>query len=120
MSQAIQCDRRAVVELAKGVFVQTSIPSTHHSALRSGFAGYPANPRWSVTKFRAWRAGQQWRRALDSQQMVVREADSLLVPTAEAQATSTATTTTPDSKPRRPTWRNWLRQKLPMCQTAEI
>lgn len=50
-----------IVELSEGVEVCTNIKSTYLPALRSGFAGYPLNPRWSASKIIAWKIGQQWR-----------------------------------------------------------
>lgn len=60
-----------VVELAEGIYVETAIPRESHPALRSGFAGYPSNPRWNVRKHQAWKQGKQWRHALDKGVMVV-------------------------------------------------
>lgn len=68
-----------LVDLAENVLVHTIIPQDSHAALRSGFAGYPANPRWNVTKFRAWKTGRQWREALAQGKMIVRSTDSVLV-----------------------------------------
>ncbi|MEO0407261.1 MAG: hypothetical protein AAF289_07925 [Cyanobacteria bacterium P01_A01_bin.135] len=53
-----------LVELDENTLVNTALPASHHAALRAGFAGYTANPRWSATKFRAWQVGRQWRQAL--------------------------------------------------------
>lgn len=69
-----------MVELTEKVFVSTPIACTNHPALRSGFAGYPANPRWNAAKYQAWRIGRQWREALASGKMVIRSSDSMLVP----------------------------------------
>jgi hypothetical protein len=69
-----------VVELTHGVLARTTIPSAHHSALRSGFAGHPANPRWNAAKVIAWKTGRQWRTALAQGEMVVRSTDSMLIP----------------------------------------
>lgn len=60
-----------VVELADDVYIETTIPRESHAALRSGFAGYPSNPRWTVRKFQAWKQGKQWRRAMNEGVMVV-------------------------------------------------
>ncbi len=68
-----------VVDLTENVLVNTPIPSANHAALRSGFAGYPANPRWNAAKYSAWKTGRQLREALASGQMVVRSTDSMLV-----------------------------------------
>ncbi len=73
-----------IVELTQGILVRTPIPQAAHSALRSGFAGYPTNPRWNAAKFRAWKTGRCWRNALDRGELIVRSVDSMLVPTAEA------------------------------------
>jgi len=73
-----------VVDLSKEIAAQTHIPQAYYPALRSGFAGYPPNPRWNGAKFRAWRIGRQWREGLDNGNLVVRESDSLLVRASEA------------------------------------
>jgi hypothetical protein len=73
----------AVVELNEQVSVRTAIPQENHPALRSGFAGYPLNPRWNVAKYRAWKVGKQLRDDWERGVMVVRTGDCLLVPTAE-------------------------------------
>jgi hypothetical protein len=72
-----------VVDLTEKVSVSTTISKENHAALRSGFVGCPANPRWSTTKFCAWRTGRQWRTALAQGTMVVRADDSMLVPATE-------------------------------------
>ncbi len=74
-----------LVDLADGVLVNTRISSDKHPALRSGFAGYPSNPRWNVSKFHAWKVGRQWRDALAKGEMVVRTTDSMLVSVAEVE-----------------------------------
>ena len=83
MSQAPKPDNAMVVELAEGVSVRTLILAMNHPALRSGFAGFPANPRWNATKFRAWKTGREWKAALSSGEMVVRSTDSMLVSASE-------------------------------------
>lgn len=67
------------------VLVRTELKDAYIPALRSGFAGYPVNPRWSGVKFYAWKKGRQWRQALLSGEMVIRSADSMLVPFSEAE-----------------------------------
>ncbi|BAW97584.1 hypothetical protein NIES970_25380 [[Synechococcus] sp. NIES-970] len=62
---------RRFLELADGIYIETAIPRENHPALRSGFAGYPSNPRWNIRKHQAWRQGKQWRQALDEGRMVV-------------------------------------------------
>lgn len=74
-----------VVDLAEGIYVRTPIPSENHPALRSGFAGYPLNPRWNSTKYRAWKTGRQWRTLLAKDEIVIRPSDSMLVPRASLQ-----------------------------------
>ncbi|MBE9147381.1 hypothetical protein [Coleofasciculus sp. LEGE 07092] len=74
-----------MLDLTENVWVNTLIPSANHAALRSGFAGYPINPRWNAAKFKAWKTGRQWREALDRGEMVVRSTDSMLVPTAKQE-----------------------------------
>lgn len=68
-----------VVDLTEKVLVSTPIPSAHHAALRSGFAGYPVNPRWNAAKYKAWKTGREWREALARGEMIVRATDSMLV-----------------------------------------
>lgn len=68
-----------VVKLEEGVLVRTKLKDAYIPALRSGFAGYPVNPRWSGVKFSAWKTGQQWRQAVSRGEMVVRSSDSMLV-----------------------------------------
>ena len=71
-------NRVQLVELDEDTFVNTAIPLNYHAALRAGFAGYTANPRWSAPKFRAWQMGRTWRKALCQGDMVVSD-DRLLV-----------------------------------------
>lgn len=66
-----------LIELSAQIQVRTNLEATCIPALRSGFAGYPINPRWNAAKLRAWRLGCQWRRELAAGERVVR--DSLLV-----------------------------------------
>ncbi|MCL2928709.1 MAG: hypothetical protein O4861_07475 [Trichodesmium sp. St16_bin4-tuft] len=68
-----------VVKLTEGILVRTQLKNAYIPALRSGFAGYPVNPRWSGVKFWAWKRGKQWRKALLNGEMVVRSTDSILV-----------------------------------------
>lgn len=72
-------------QLAEGVLVQTPINEAYIPALRSGFAGYPVNPRWSGVKFHAWKTGRQWRDAVIRGEMIVRSADSMLVSIGETE-----------------------------------
>ena len=88
MGQALKHRHARVIELTEGVWVNTTIASEQHSALRSGFAGYPSNPRWNVTKFYAWKTGRQWRKALSQGEMVVRTVDSMLVTKEETEDNS--------------------------------
>ncbi len=76
-----------VVDLAEGVLVGSLMPKDNLPALRSGFAGYPANPRWNVIKYRAWKMGRQLRQSLDEGDLVVRSTDFMLVPAQESSAT---------------------------------
>ena len=69
-----------IIEVSQGICAETSIPPANHSALRSGFAGQPLNPRWTATKVVAWKTGREWRQALSQGKMVVRPSDSLLIP----------------------------------------
>ena len=68
-----------VVKLTEGILVRTQLKSAYIPALRSGFVGYPVNPRWSGVKYLAWKTGRQWREALINGEMVVRSTDSILV-----------------------------------------
>lgn len=77
-----------VVDLTDKVVASTKIAPENHSALRSGFVGFPPNPRWSTVKFCAWRTGRQWRDALAQGTMIVRKADSMLVPALEIEVSS--------------------------------
>jgi hypothetical protein len=70
------------VDLTDKVWIYTQIPPENHAALRSGFAGYSANPRWNVTKYRAWKQGYQWREELSQGRLAVSE-DSQLVSASE-------------------------------------
>lgn len=70
-----------VVDLSKDILLRTTIPLDNHAALRSGFVGYPINPRWNINKVRAWKTGRQLRQALQEGEMIIRSSDSMLVPT---------------------------------------
>jgi hypothetical protein len=72
-----------IVQLAEGVFVSTPIEEFCIPALRSGFSGYPINPRWNGVKVHAWKTGCRMRDALSRGEMVVRTADSMLVSAAD-------------------------------------
>ncbi|MGC9527073.1 MAG: hypothetical protein ACP5D7_16195 [Limnospira sp.] len=72
-----------IVQLAEGVFISTPIEEFCIPALRSGFSGYPINPRWNGVKVHAWKTGRQMRDALSRGDMVVRPADSMLVSAAD-------------------------------------
>ncbi len=73
----------SLVELTSEIRACTAVSPLNHSALRSGFAGYPSNPRWSGAKVMAWRLGKQWREALQNGEIAVREQDGLLVQTCD-------------------------------------
>lgn len=90
MAKAISCSNLILVELDKGVRVRTSIPSENHAALRAGFAGYTANPRWCGSKFVAWRIGRTWRNSLESGKLTVRQDDFMLVPSEEVHPRSSS------------------------------
>lgn len=70
--------KTAIVDLSQNVSVETTMPESNYPALRSGFHGYPPNPRWNGSKYRAWKIGQQWRNAFQKGEMVVRR-DRILV-----------------------------------------
>jgi len=84
MKRSVSRSNQTCVEIAERVFVQTPIPIENHPALRAGFGGYTANPRWCGSKFMAWRTGKAWRTALQEGQLAIRESDRMLVPFAEA------------------------------------
>lgn len=75
----LTCGNLRIVQLTDGIVIRTQLDDSCIPALRSGFAGYPVNPRWSAVKFRAWKTGQQWRQALQQGEMIVRATDSMLV-----------------------------------------
>lgn len=94
-----------VVDLTDQVLVDTIVPKAHHAALRSGFAGYPANPRWNASKFRAWKSGLQLRTALAKGEMVVRKVDSMLVPATQQEENPNQIEAAPQNKGFRfPVW----------------
>ncbi|ELR96249.1 hypothetical protein [Gloeocapsa sp. PCC 73106] len=84
-----------VVELTEKLWIYTEITLENHAALRSGFAGYPANPRWNVTKYLAWKQGYQWREELSQGKLVVSQSNSQLIGATEIKVTSTAKFTFP-------------------------
>lgn len=75
-----------VADLTDCIYVNTQILPENYPALRSGFAGYPANPRWTVAKYQAWKSGRQLRDAYTKGQMIVRSTDSMLVPIQEGDS----------------------------------
>lgn len=77
-----------VVELTEKVWIYTAIAHENHAALRSGFAGYPANPRWNVSKYLAWKQGSQWRHELSQGMLVINQSNSQLVSAKDTQASS--------------------------------
>jgi hypothetical protein len=79
MLQTVKETNPMIVKLTDQISVETIISPENHAALRAGFAGYPSNPRWCVTKFSAWKTGATWRSALQNGEMVVRESDSRLI-----------------------------------------
>ncbi|MGC9505837.1 hypothetical protein [Baaleninema sp.] len=101
-----------VVPLSENVKVKTDLQDIHLPALRSGFAGYPMNPRWNALKFRAWKLGRQWRQELLEGQLYVRPDDLMLVSIAETDdapsdaSASEASTTEPEesSTSAKPSW----------------
>ena len=84
-----------VVDLADGILVRTDLCSSNLPALRSGFAGYPANPRWNAVKFHAWKTGRQMRQAVAAGKMIVRSQDSMLVPVGEQDGESSGSQSLP-------------------------
>lgn len=108
MSKKIDTRNLRVVELADKILLNTSIPQENHAALRSGFAGYPANPRWSNSKVRAWKIGRQLKEALEKGDMVIRLADSMLIPTVELEDIPKLESSNSRSSP----FPVWLKEKL--------
>ena len=92
-----------VVELAEGVYIETAIPRENHAALRSGFAGYPSNPRWTVRKYQAWKQGKQWRQSLKDGSMTVQDKRLVATETALKMAVSVA-------EEERTSWRSPLKK----------
>ncbi|MGB2925708.1 MAG: hypothetical protein WBB82_10430 [Limnothrix sp.] len=72
-----------VLELAEDIYIETAIPRENHPAVRSGFAGYPSNPRWNVRKHQAWKQGKQWRLAHEQGLMIVEKKQLILAEQAE-------------------------------------
>jgi len=83
-----QQNKFKTVQLTEGVLVLTSFDDASIPALRSGFSGYPVNPRWNAVKFHAWKIGRQWRVALSKGEMTVRSTDSMLVSKSEIEQTT--------------------------------
>ncbi|MBR8828921.1 MAG: hypothetical protein DSM107014_13650 [Gomphosphaeria aponina SAG 52.96 = DSM 107014] len=113
MSQIKKHHNLMLVDLKEDVLVTTSIPPENHAALRSGFAGYPANPRWNASKFCAWKTGCHWRKALIQGEMVIRPTDSMLVPACEENREK--------QQPQTNKWLHfptWAKQILGHYQTA--
>lgn len=94
-----------VVDLTESIWLCTAVPQENHAALRSGFAGYPANPRWNVAKYQAWKAGRQLKEALKHGDMIVRSTDCMLVP-AQDQANSL------DEEVRSTQWTDFFSRKI--------
>lgn len=91
-----------VVELSEEIYIETTIPRDHHAALRSGFAGYPNNPRWTVRKYQAWKQGRQWRRSLMDGSMQVQNKQLVAANSAENE-TEISLVSTPEI---RTSWRS--------------
>ncbi len=85
MLRTLHNRNQMVVDLKNGVLFHTNIPPENHAALRSGFAGYPANPRWNINKFQAWKTGHKLCQALKQGELVVRSSDSMLVAPKDAK-----------------------------------
>lgn len=98
-----------IVDLSAQVKVRTQLDATYIPALRSGFAGYPMNPRWNVAKLRAWRLGCQWRHDLATGSLALH--DSLLVASSELPQDEAPLPASP-SEPPPP---SCLRQRLQHC-----
>ncbi|PPT05484.1 hypothetical protein CKA32_004979 [Geitlerinema sp. FC II] len=98
MSETTKNQNFRVVPLSESVKVKTDLQEIHLPALRSGFAGYPMNPRWNALKFRAWKLGRQWRQALLEGELYVRPNDLMLVSVAEADDVTSDTSTSEPSR----------------------
>jgi hypothetical protein len=96
----LQQNHSKKVQLSENVMVLTLLDDNCIPALRAGFAGYTANPRWNAVKFHAWKTGRQWRQAYSQGTMVVRSTDSLLVPLEEAEISGVDETKQSPSLPK--------------------
>lgn len=106
----LQQNHSKKVQLSESVMVLTPLDDNCIPALRAGFAGYTANPRWNAIKFHAWKTGRQWRQAYSQGTMVVRSTDSLLVPIEEAEISGVDET---EQSPSLPKWYQRIPLPLP-------
>ena len=78
-----------LVDLADNIIAKTIFPTSHHAALRAGFAGYPPNPRWNVSKFKAWKIGKQWQEDFKQGKMMIHPQNKILILTSEYEEEKT-------------------------------
>lgn len=100
MPKTLENGNFMAVDLAEGIMLKTLIAEDNLPALRSGFAGYPANPRWNAVKIQAWKTGRQLREALACGEMVVRPADSMLIPASDREGAREKQAIAPQFKPQ--------------------
>ncbi len=108
MIKTNQPQKPVIVDLNDQIFVNTTLPLEQHAALRSGFMGYPMNPRWDINKYHAWKTGRQLRSDLQQNKLVVRASDCLLIPQGEAEEV----TITESAKGRVNLLSTWTKQIL--------
>ena len=106
-----------VVDLSKDILLRTTIPLDNHAALRSGFAGYPLNPRWNINKVRAWKTGRQLRQALQQGELMIRSSDSMLVPS-ETEEDGISVCPIPTRRYRWISCTEWVKQRFTTHQTV--
>lgn len=97
MSKTLHQCNLMVVDLTDNLSVHTVIPRENHAALRAGFSGYPANPRWNTSKYRAWKIGAGWRESLAQGEMTIR--DSMLVATLTENSSPPESSSVEKTKP---------------------
>ncbi|MDJ0579923.1 hypothetical protein [Crocosphaera sp.] len=106
-----------VVDLSQDILLRTTIPLDNHPALRSGFAGYPMNPRWNIKKVRAWKTGLRLRQALQQGDLIIRSSDSMLVPS-DKEEEGIWVDKTPNQPYKWISCAEWVKQLLKNYQTV--
>ncbi|ACK67320.1 conserved hypothetical protein [Rippkaea orientalis PCC 8801] len=117
MARTLHNGNEMVVDLKNGILFHTNIPPENHAALRSGFAGYPANPRWNIHKFQAWKTGHQLCQALKQGQLVVRSSDCMLV--ASEDEIEPQSTHQLSNKNKQSIWTQTIKQVFTSYQVAQ-